>query len=484
MKRKSPYPEWVVKHRVPGTEIRKISGRYYLYSVSAYYDAEKKKGRKKTNAYLGRITEEGGLVAPTHKRVPKSYSSVNVTTLSTKAYGLWAYIQSNCIDLIEGLQNSFPTQWEWVLVALYCRLVHTSPLKNMSYYFNKSFLSEEFDIKVTGNTMASLMKDLGSNREPIIHYMKQLSGDSALILMDATSIVSYSDNLTRVQQGITKYKSFEPLFNLLYFYCPDNYMPAYYRLFDGNIKDVTMVSMALQESGYKNAMIISDKGFYSAANLKRLEDDNLKYIIPLKRSSTLIKKSRFKKMPNTTNNFLFAERVVYYDSYTVPGKRKVYLYIDEYMMMNEKRDFIHRMKKHPQEYTEDKFAEHLPNFGSFAVITNKFDDAEKVFINYKSRCGVEVLFDGVKNVLGNDYTYMQDDNALEGWMFINHLALQVHHKIYALLKEKKLLSKYSIRDFIGFLSDIRKVKVDTEWVLEPTVDKQKKLMKDIGIPIP
>jgi len=484
MKRKSPYPEWVVKHRVPGTEIRKISGRYYLYSVSAYYDAEKKKGRKRTNAYLGRITEEGGLVAPTHKRVPKSYSSVNVTTLSTKAYGLWGYIQSNCNDLIEGLQKNFPNQWEWILVALYCRLVHTSPLKNMSYYFNKSFLSEEFDIKVTGNTMANLMKDLGSNRQPIINYMKQLSGDSALILMDATSIVSYSDNLTRVQQGITKYKSFEPLFNLLYFYCPDNYMPAYFRLFDGNIKDVTMVSMALQESGYKNAMIIADKGFYSAANLKRLEDDNLKYIIPLKRSSTLIKKSRFKKMPNTTNNFLFAERVVYYDSYTVPGKRKVYLYIDEYMMMNEKRDFIHRMKKHPQEYTEGKFAEHLPNFGSFAVITNKFDDAERVFINYKSRCGVEVLFDGVKNVLGNDYTYMQDDNALEGWMFINHLALQVHHKVYALLKEKKLLSKYSIRDFIGFLSDIRKVKVDKEWVLEPTVDKQKKLMKDIGITIP
>lgn len=79
---------------------------------------------------------------------------------------------------------------------------------------------------------------------------------------------------------------------------------------------------------------------------------------------------------------------------------------------------------------------------------------------------------------------MQNDDALEGWMFINHLALQVHHKIYALLKERKLLSQYSIRDFITFLSDIRKVKVNKEWVLEPLIDKQKKMVKDMGITIP
>ncbi|HUZ58594.1 MAG TPA: hypothetical protein VMU83_07420, partial [Hanamia sp.] len=67
---------------------------------------------------------------------------------------------------------------------------------------------------------------------------------------------------------------------------------------------------------------------------------------------------------------------------------------------------------------------------------------------------------------------------------INHLALQVHHKIYALLKERGLLSKYSIRDFINFLSDIRKVRVNNQWLLEPMIDKQKKLVESIGITIP
>lgn len=332
--------------------------------------------------------------------------------------------------------------------------------------------------------MASLIKDFGRNRQPIVDYMKQISGDDPLVLMDATSIVSYSDNLTRVKNGITTDSTFEPIFNLLYFYCPDNYMPAYYRLFDGNLKDVTMVTMALQESGYKNALIIADKGFYSAANIKLLENANLQYIIPLKRNSTLIKKTRFKKMKDSINKFIFEDRVICFDSYSVPGKKKIYLYIDEVLMMAESRDYTKRMKNHPENYNEIKFKEQSLNFGSFAIITNRLDDAEEVYINYKSRCGVELLFDGVKNILGNDYTYMHDDHALEGWMFINHLALQVHHKIYRFLKEKQLLSKYSIRDFIEYLVAIRKVKVNDEWVLEPAIDKQMKMLKDLSISIP
>lgn len=481
---KSPYPEWIDQYRKPGTEIRKIGNNFYVYAISSYYDPVRKKGRKKTGPYLGRITESEGFIEAASKKVPRTYVPVNSQSLSSKDYGLWSFISDGCTDIMDGIKEHFPNQWEWIAVALYCRLVHTSPLKNMSYYFKRSFLSELFDITVNSKTVSTMIRDIGLNREPIIQYMRQLSRDKSLVLMDATSIVSYSNNLTRVEEGYTKYKSFEPLFNLLYFYCPRDYIPAYYRLFNGNIKDVKMISMTLEESGYKNAMIIADKGFYSQENLKILEMEGLKYIIPLKRDSTLIKKNRYKKMMTTTQNFLFADRVVYYDSYSVGKGRYVHLYIDEPMMVNEKRDYIHRMKKHPHNYSEEDFAARLPFFGSFAVITNQKDESESVFVNYKSRVGVEILFDGVKNILGNDYTYMQNDEALEGWMFINHLALQVHHKIYALLKEKNLLGKYSIRDFIQFLSDIRKVRVNDKWILEPMIDKQKKLVQELGITIP
>jgi len=51
---------------------------------------------------------------------------------------------------------------------------------------------------------------------------------------------------------------------------------------------------------------------------------------------------------------------------------------------------------------------------------------------------------------------VQNDEALEGWMFINHLALLIHHKIYTLLKGKELISKYSTRDFIEYPADVKR----------------------------
>lgn len=477
------YPAWVIEHKKPGFEIRKFGENYYIYQVSSHYDAEKKVSRKRTGKYVGRITESEGLIPPKLKQLGRNYVSVDTSTLSTKEYGLSSFIQSYCSDIIEPLKIHFPTQWEWVLVALYCRLNHSSPMKNMSYYFAKSYLSQTLDIKVNAHVMSLLIRELGANRIPITAYMKQIAGEENFILIDATSIVSYSDNLTKIAIGLSKNKQYEPIFNLLYFYSPKNYLPAYYRLFNGNIKDVTMLSIAIKESGYNDAIIIGDKGFFSEENLLILEAEMLNYIVPLRRNSLLIEAGRYENLTQKTKHFLFENRVIYYDSYPLNNDRFIYLYVDEQMMIKEKRDFVARKEKAIEGYTDEEFTAQIQQFGTFSVITNKKNLPKEVYLNYKSRMGIELLFDGVKNILDNDYTYMQNDEALEGWMFINHLALLIHHKIYQLLKENKMISKYSIRDFIVFLADIKKVKINDQWILEPIIKEQQNLLRNLKISI-
>jgi hypothetical protein len=484
-KKTSNYPEWVSGHRKPGTEIRKFGNKYYVYEVKGFYDKERKRSRKKTVGFLGTISESEGFVEAKTKRVPKSYKSMDVKTITSREYGLGAFLLSYCSDIIDPLKDYFSQQWEWILVALYCRLLSTSPLKNMGYYYRKSFLSEELNVSVTPAAISQLLKDLGKNRIPIADYMYHLSGckKTDMMLIDATSIISCSENLSRVEIGLSKDHTYEPLFNLLYFYSPQNYFPACYRLFNGNIKDVTMISTAIKESGYNDTIIIADKGFYSESNLRLLEKGNLRYIIPLKRSSKLIDYTRYEFLTHSKNNFLFEGRVIYYDSYPVENNRTVYLFIDEQMIIQEKRDFVMRIEKESNGYTQDEFVKKMAEFGTFSTITCMQTDAQTLYLNYKSRAYIEILFDGVKNILGNDYTYMQNDDALEGWMFINHLALLVHHKIYALLKENELISKYSVRDFITFLADVKKFKINQEWFIEPIVAEQKKILNKVNISI-
>ena len=56
-------PDWVRKHKAKGTEIRNISGRYYIYKIHSERDPITKRPKKITDKYLGRITPEG-LIKP------------------------------------------------------------------------------------------------------------------------------------------------------------------------------------------------------------------------------------------------------------------------------------------------------------------------------------------------------------------------------------------------------------------------------------
>jgi hypothetical protein len=68
--KESPHPEWATKFREKNTELRKINGKYYLYSVKSEYNKEKKRSVKKTLGILGSITKEQGFI-PSDKKLLK-----------------------------------------------------------------------------------------------------------------------------------------------------------------------------------------------------------------------------------------------------------------------------------------------------------------------------------------------------------------------------------------------------------------------------
>ena len=96
---------------------------------------------------------------------------------------------------------------------------------------------------------------------------------------------------------------------------------------------------------------------------------------------------------------------------------------------------------------------------------------------------IEKMFCSLKSGLNADRSYMHSDEALEGWVFINHLSLQLYQSIYQELKEKKLINKTSVNDYIKILTDVKKIKINNEWHLNETTSKTLKLMKDLIIEV-
>jgi transposase len=263
-------------------------------------------------------------------------------------------------------------------------------------------------------------------------------------------------------------------------------LPIYYRINQGNIKDVKAFRLCLEECKIADAVIILDKGFYSKENIKQVKDEQLKFIIPLRRTSSLIDYTIRRKGGKEVFDgyFKFEGRYICYYSYKTEGNDMLHLYLDEKLRVEEGKDFLERIENGSKGYTMEQFNKKNPQFGTIALLTNAVKAPQKIYVDYKSRGEVEQMIDTLKDVVEADMSYMQNEFALEGWMFINYIALHWYYRIYQqLLAKYELNGKFSPKDFISFLTEIKRVKINDKWYTAEITKKTNDLLKKLELPI-
>ena len=483
------YPQWVLDQKKPGTEIRKIRGFYYLYEAKCVYDKDRKRGRKVTGKYLGRITEADGLVAPRTKKAGTGIGKIE----SDKEFGIAALYDKIMPEYSSLLKKHFPDDWQTILAMAYCRLVKQSPLKMMDFHFSGSYMSESLtDAKLSASYLSGFIRRIGIKRESIVGFCREFKALNDNVIFDGTDMLSESMKMHLPKFSKSKPGTYENLINLMFVFSVGSQLPIYYRIMPGDIKDVKSFALCFKESGIKDATAIIDKGFYSKKNLEMLEDAGMKFIVPLRRSDKSIDYAPVMAggISGMEGHFSFEGRNIWFYSKEIDG-RKMYVYLDTHLREKESDDFLKRVEANEDkkeedidtQYTEAAYKEKYETFGTLAVITNSDKSPKEVYVDYKSRCNVELMIDTFKNVLDADHSYMQDEHALEGWMFTNYIALHWYYKIYQLLARTDLISKYSAMDIIEFLQEIRKVKIDGQWYSKEATAKTGKILKKMGIEI-
>jgi DNA-binding HxlR family transcriptional regulator len=66
-------------------------------------------------------------------------------------------------------------------------------------------------------------------------------------------------------------------------------------------------------------------------------------------------------------------------------------------------------------------------------------------------------------------------------MFVNLIAMKWYYLILSLLKKHEVNNKYSPADFLHFLSKIKKVKINDQWINAEITQKTLKLLQKLGI---
>jgi hypothetical protein len=214
------YPEWVEKQKRPGTNITCSKGKYYLYACKSVYDKEKKRSRKVTGKYLGRITEEG-LIPPKEKKDTANNYSV-------KEYGASSVLMEMGADLYAHLKEAFPKESDELMTLAILRLIERCPFKRVGLIYEKSYLSELFPgLPLSSASLSGFLRSIGSQREKLVRFMNGMIDGSKHILFDGTNIITKSDNLDINRLGYNSHRQFDPQINLMYAFSCEQKQPIY-----------------------------------------------------------------------------------------------------------------------------------------------------------------------------------------------------------------------------------------------------------------
>lgn len=485
-KTESPHPEWALSFKRPGTELRRIKDRYYLYSYKTVYDKDKRKPKKITGKLLGSITREGGFKASPKRQLEGKSMAPAPSRILCREYGVAKLVAEGFQDFNAQLARAFPEDWKNILAIAYCRFVYRCPLKSVPFRLESSYLLEALGLDPFGEKKApGVLNRVGGQRESMLAYMRSFISEGDYMLMDATDISCNSKHIDLSRKGYSKNMQYEPQVNLMYIYSANSQMPVYYRVLPGNVRDVKAFKNCLVESGLHDAVVVADKGFYSKENVESLRAEGLRFVIPMKRDNKEINYSDIasNQFKQGESYFQHEKRPVWHRTYATGQGIPLYLFLDEELRTREEADYLKRTKTHPENYTIAEYHNKKHHFGTIALISEIGTGPEDVYKTYKSRGFIEVMFDGMKNVLNADHTYMQNEQTLQGWMFVNHITLQWYQKLYVDLKEKDLLKRISVNDIIQQLTDVRKIKIDGQWYLNEFTSQTQKMMKKLNISI-
>jgi len=465
----SKLPDWVLKHKKKGMAVEKRGDKYYLTRVTSVWDPEKKRARKITLEYLGRITPDG-VIPPKRKQEAQIGGILDAGNL--------LYIREFSKPIENLLREYFPHDWQSIISIAAIKLCYGSPFKQVQFRHLTSISKQLWpEAALSKNSITKLLERLGSQWPIQREFFSEIARIETHMAIDLSHIFTQSKNIPWAEYGYNGDHIRKPQVNILLMWGITTNTPGFLKLLPGSTHSAKTLINAIRESGIQEVIVVADKGFWSQENLKALEKTNLEYVLALPRTFSMIKyipQSQYKHF------FRYRDRVQWWHSIDWDG-RKIYNYLDKELAVNEESAYL-RMVEEGQS-SMSQYRKIRNRFGTLALLTDTGLDAEKVYNLYKARKDIEHAFDTLQNTLGADTTWMQSRISFQGYLFIMFVALYLYSKILDHLKRKDLLNQYSVNDTLTYLSKVTVVEVNRKTKIGEIPEQTKKMIKRIEIPI-
>ncbi len=430
-------------------EVKKNGNNYYLSRVSSVYDPGKKRARKISGEYIGKITRSGIVRATRRSSAPRSVFE----------YGNARLLYDLSSGIMEGLRAHFPYAWREILAMSIVRSIRHAPMKYMDAGWEKLYLSTEMDASMSPSVLSSTLKSIGKDWESQRSFFRGLMKRGDTILFDLSSIFSNGENLLLAERGYNRHRINIRQINFAMAFSRNEFIPTVLKPLPGSVRDVKSLNSFLKEFDVRKSILVLDRGFFSYGNVERFFSEGIDFIQPLSRVSKVIDYSVPLKSALT-----YRERGIRYTRIDVTERMKklislkedqrvfLYLYEDVKLRGEEESNLIILMKN-------GRIKGYDPaRLGKVSILSSLMIDGESLYSIYKSREDVEQSFDAMKNELEEDKTYLQDDESIWGYFFVTFISLYQYYRVLSLIRSKDLVGRLSVNEVLLQLSRIYLVK--------------------------
>ena len=508
---------------------QKIGDKIYVYEATNHWDKKKKQSRQ-TRKYIGVKDPETGEVSTPRKkawgiRMSMDAGAAHVLKSTSEESGLGKTLEEAFGREDAGKISS---------LAAFCA-TENKPMYLFADWAETTNGMKEFSM--SSQETSTFLHRLGGDecaREVFWKKWAVLHGQKRNVVFDITSISTYAGHEGLQEYGYNRDGESLPQINLGMIYGDDDETPLGCRMYQGSIGDVSTVKNLLSymqrelKLGYSR--ILTDRGFYSTANLKDMYESGFSFLMPLPFSTAaagrLLLESQA-ELASPANMFSLEKRTF---AHTVKKVDLAGVPLDAHIFYDRRRenDELSRLTR-KLEQTEEKFTgavfadvaeaseameksakgvlkffeidiaqdgtrlrrdkeaieKHAMKFGKIILVTAERGLGKTETISdYLRHDNIEKFYDVLKNEMDCGRFRAHSQESVEGRLFIHIIALTLYSSIVSKLRKSKLHNKMTFPEIISNLKRLRRFYSDDgSSTLGEISKKQRDIFSALNFPI-
>jgi transposase len=183
------------------------------------------------------------------------------------------------------LEKVFPDLHPELLYLSIFQVLESKALYLFKPWAEATYMEETLEL--SSQRISRLTEELGRSeglRDEFFRSWLKEQGDIKAVLFDITSLSSYSKLIEYLEWGYHRDGQKLPQINLGMIVGEPSHLPLAFRIYPGSIADVLTLKnilLLLGDWGVREFTTVLDRGFYSASNLKEMDQEAMHFVLPL-----------------------------------------------------------------------------------------------------------------------------------------------------------------------------------------------------------